>query len=208
MRLGSRGAVGSARRMVKAAAGGLGGLALIGAVLAMPVLAMAVPGGPARAEDTPILQVTPAPPQVDTDMLVVTGGFYDFNLKDNESVEFGLEYRSDYQLFIVKPFVGASVNTDGSLYGYAGILSDLVLFDRLVLTPSFAAGAWKQGNSSAKDLGYWLEFRSQIELTAHLGGGIRAGAYFNHVSNAGLGDTNPGVEVIGATFIVPLRALF
>ncbi len=175
------------------------------AVLAAVVLVLAMPA--AWAAEKPAVQVMSVPDQVDTDVLVLTGGFYDFNLKDNEAVEFGLEYRSDLQFFIAKPFVGTSVTTDGALYAYAGILTDLVLFDRLVLTPSFAAGAWKQG-SSGKDLGYWIEFRSQIELTAHLGRGIRAGAYFNHVSNAGLGERNPGVEVIGATFIVPLKTLF
>lgn len=186
---------------------GLGGVVTRSAtaLLAAAVLALTATG--ACAGDSPAIRVMSVPDQVDTDVLVLTGGFYDFNLKDNEAVEFGLEYRSDLQFFIAKPFIGTSVTTDGALYGYAGILTDLVLFDRVVVTPSFAAGAWKQG-SSGKDLGYWIEFRSQIEVTAHLGGGIRAGAYFNHVSNAGLGDRNPGVEVIGATFIVPLKSLF
>jgi len=176
------------------------------AVAILLTVALAAAGRSAFAgNDT--LQVMTVPEQVDSASLALTGGWYDFNLKRNEAAEFGLEYRSDLKLFIVKPFLGASATTDGSVYGYAGILTDIVLWDRLVLTPSFAAGAWHKG-SSAKDLGHWVEFRSQIELTAHLGGGLRAGVYFNHVSNAGLGDINPGVEVIGLTFVVPLRSIF
>lgn len=174
------------------------------AAMAMMVLGLA---GRADAAGDDMLQVMSVPQQVDAESLALTGGWYDFNLKRNEAAEFGLEYRSDLKLFIVKPFIGASATTDGSAYGYAGILTDIVLWDRLVLTPSFAAGAWHKG-SRAKDLGHWVEFRSQIELTAHLGGGLRAGVYFNHVSNAGLGDINPGVEVIGLTLVVSLRTIF
>lgn len=187
--------------------GGLGMVRAGAAALAALLLAGAAGAAPARAEDPPAVRLEGLPAQVDTPVLALTGGWYDFNLKDAEAAEFGLEYRSDWKLWIVKPFAGASVTTDGAAYGYAGILTDIVLWDRLVFTPSFAAGAWKMG-SSGKDLGHWIEFRSQVELTAHLGGGLRAGLYFNHVSNAGLGERNPGVEVIGATFVVPLRTLF
>ena len=106
------------------------------AVLAVLGLGLAAPS--AWAADAPAVQVMSVPDQVDTDVLVVTGGFYDFNLKDNEAVEFGLEYRSDLQVFIAKPFIGTSVTTDGALYsfgrGHGGKLGHNDQKDRYVPT--------------------------------------------------------------------------
>ena len=52
-------------------------------------------------------------------------------------------------------------------------------------------GYYDRGKSL--DLGYNLEFRSQIEFSYALGES-RIGFNLNHISNAGLGDTNPGTE--------------
>ena len=52
-------------------------------------------------------------------------------------------------------------------------------------------GYYDRGNS--KDLGHNLEFRSQIEFSYQIGLN-RIGFNLNHISNASIGDTNPGTE--------------
>ena len=59
-----------------------------------------------------------------------------------------------------------------------------------------------KGNS--KDLGYLLQFRSQIEFAWRIDGGTRLGLSLNHISNAGLGTQNPGSETIALSLIMPV----
>ena len=54
----------------------------------------------------------------------------------------------------------------------------------------------------SKDLGYNLEFRSQIEFSYKLKSS-RIGFNLNHISNASIGDTNPGTESATLSIIRP-----
>ena len=60
-----------------------------------------------------------------------------------------------------------------TLHGFAGLLIDLYLFGRVVITPSFAPGVYYAGRG--KDLGFPLEFRSQVELSYRFLSGARIG---------------------------------
>ena len=91
----------------------------------------------------------------------------------------------------LKPFIGAMLNGDSGKYAYAGLRKDFTVSKKWNFTPSFALGYYDRGDS--KDLGYNLEFRSQIELSYEMGEN-RIGFNLNHISNASLGDTNPGTE--------------
>ena len=138
----------------------------------------------------------------DPSFLSFGAGYFDFNRGDNTSTEFRAEYRSDYKLWVVKPFAGAMVNTDSAAAAYGGILMDLYFGRRFVLTPSFAPALYRKGHSV--DLGYALEFRSAIELSYRFDDRTRLGISLYHMSNAHLANRNPGTEVIGIVYSIPL----
>lgn len=136
----------------------------------------------------------------DPDFLAFSLGGFDVN-DDEDSVEARLEYRSDLKLFWFKPFSGVMVNYDSAVYGYGGLLLDLYLGRRLVVTPSFAVGAYHEGAS--KDLGSAIEFRSQIEVGFRFDDRSRLSLSLDHISNAGIDDKNPGTEALVLTYAVP-----
>lgn len=139
---------------------------------------------------------------------VISGGvgWYDFNLSDDEAVDFRLEYRHGEDFLFLKPWGGVEVTTDGSVWGGVGVLLDVTFFDSVVLTGSFAPGLWAEGDG--KDLGHVVEFRSQVELGYQFENQSRLSLAFSHISNAELDDTNPGTEVLNLYYHVPLDVLF
>ena len=56
---------------------------------------------------------------------------------------------------------------------------------------------------SGKKLGNDLQFRTTIEFSYELNNENRIGLSFGHISNANLGDKNPGVEILSLTYQVP-----
>lgn len=142
----------------------------------------------------------------DGDLLALSAAYFDVNQREEDAGEFRVEYRPDQHMWIFKPFGGAMATTDGALHGFAGVLIDIPLWNRIYVTPSFAPGLYHDGNG--KDLYYTLEFRSQIELSYRFQNGHRLGASFNHISNANLGNDNPGVESAALTYIIPMDAIF
>lgn len=132
-------------------------------------------------------------------------GAYDFGNRDNrenKAVEFRLEYRPAISWWIVQPFVGAQATSDGAVYGFGGILANVNLGSRVVLTPSFAAGYYSQG--SGKKLGNGVEFRSQIELAYKFENASKIGVTYGHISDAGINDVGGGVETLALIYAFPL----
>tara|TARA_Y100001960_G_scaffold324330_1_gene404511 strand:+ start:1473 stop:2015 length:543 start_codon:yes stop_codon:yes gene_type:complete len=140
----------------------------------------------------------------DPDLLSVSLGAFD-TFDDKTAVEGRVEYRSDLSLWNFKPLSGLMITTDKTLYGYLGILIDLYFGQRVVITPSFAPGAWSRGDG--KDLGHWIEFRSQLEFAYRLDDRSRIALSISHMSNAGLDSTNPGEESVMLTYAVPFSRL-
>ena len=139
---------------------------------------------------------------------VISGGvgWYDLVDSDDEAVDFRLEYRHGEDFLWLKPWGGLEVTTDGSVWGGIGVLMDFTFFDKIVLTGSFAPGLWSRG--SGKDLDHVVEFRSQAELGYQFDNKSRLSVAFSHLSNAGLGDDNPGVEVLSLYYHLPLDVIF
>jgi hypothetical protein len=133
-------------------------------------------------------------------------GWYDFKLQDDEAVDFRLEYRHGDDFLWLKPWGGLEVTSDGSVWGGVGVLVDITFFDSVVLTGSFAPGLYEDG--SGKDLGHVVEFRSQVELGYQFENQSRLSLAFSHISNAHLGDDNPGTEVLNLYYHLPLDVLF
>jgi hypothetical protein len=132
-------------------------------------------------------------------------GYFDVNKQDDDAADFRLEYRHGRGIWLIKPWAGVEATSDGAVYGLAGLLIDLVVGDHFVITPSVGVGAYSDGDG--KDLGHTVEFRSQIEVGYRFDYGGRLTAAFGHISNAGLGDENPGVNIANVYYSVPLDAL-
>lgn len=109
-------------------------------------------------------------------------------------------YLDRWRLWRVRPQVGGMANMDGALYGYGGIVLPLEGPGGLLISPSFSAGAYRQGNSL--DLGSVLEFRSGIQLELPVGDRAGVGLFLYHLSNASIGDRNPGTEVLGLGYVL------
>lgn len=138
----------------------------------------------------------------DPDFLTFAVGYFDIVQDKDQAVEFRAEYRSDRKLWIFKPFIGAMGTTDSAVYVYGGVLVDLFFGRRWVLTPNFAAGYYDEGDG--RDLGHELEFRSSLELSYRFDNRTRLGLSFYHMSNASIGDSNPGTEVLSIVYSIPL----
>ena len=130
-------------------------------------------------------------------------GQFDVN-DSNDSSEIRLERLSGKNWFgdmELKPFVGFMMNGDDGKYFYSGLRKNYTISSKWIFTPSFAAGYYDR--DSSKDLGHNIEFRSQIEFSRDIGNQNRIGFNLNHISNASIGDTNPGVESASISFISP-----
>ena len=148
-------------------------------------------------------------------------GYYDIKFDGsnaNEAIDFRYERRFDntlfrigpasYNFFDIKPFAGFEGTTDSATYYLMGIYLDDnagVLFtgesSKFLVTPSFGIGIYEEGDG--KDLGNSIEFRSTIEVSYRLKNENRIGLSIGHISNANLGDKNPGVEVISLSYQIP-----
>ena len=71
----------------------------------------------------------------------------------------------------------------------------------VLVTPSFGFGIYDDGNGTK--LGNNIEFRTTIEVSYQLKNKNRIGFSLGHISNANLGDKNPGVEIISLSYQIP-----
>ena len=63
---------------------------------------------------------------------------------------------------------------------------------KLNVIPSFTPGLYNQGDG--KDLGHLVEFKSEVQLSLDLSPNTEFGFSYNHISNASLGEKNPGAN--------------
>ena len=124
---------------------------------------------------------------------------------DNTLVDIGPE---EDNFFYLKPFVGMEVTTDSALYVLGGIYLEDNLGKLLTgnqnkwnFTPSFGLGYYDDGDG--KKLGNKLEFRTTIEISYQLKNDDRIGISLGHISNANIGNKNPGVEIISLSYQRP-----
>jgi len=158
--------------------------------------------GAAQAQDENPLGST------DSAYLSFGAGVYDVTQGDDRAIDFRVEYRHDEALFWkIKPWGGVEATTDGSVWGGVGILADLKLAQNLYMAPSFGAGVYGRG-SSDKDLDHVIEFRSQLEAGYEFDNTSRIGVAFGHISNAGMGDDNPGTEILNVYYHMPVESMF
>ena len=139
----------------------------------------------------------------DENMWSISLGQFDVNdTVDSSEIRFEYLYANNFlkNNYDLKPFLGVMRNGDNGKYIYSGLRKNIGISEKWFFTPSFALGYYDRGDS--KDLGYNLEFRSQIEFSYKLKSS-RIGFNLNHISNASIGDTNPGTESATVSIIRP-----
>ena len=150
----------------------------------------------------------PEPQTRGPDLLTVKAGMFDAVDPANPAADFGLEYRSNLWLWKFKPFIGIDGTTDGSVYTYLGLRLDAFFSKRILLSVNVAPTLYVPG-PYGKDLGSNGVLRSSVELGYVFDGGYQMGAYFSHMSHGKvMSSYNPGTEVAGATFSVPIDKIF
>ena len=112
-----------------------------------------------------------------------------------------------YEFFDLKPFLGFEATSDSASYFIVGVyLEDNIgtLFtgdsSNFIFTPSFGAGYYDNGDG--KNLGSDIEFRTTLEVSYQLESKNRIGFSYGHISNANIGEKNPGVGVLSFLYQV------
>jgi hypothetical protein len=116
---------------------------------------------------------------------------------ENHSAVLEIEYRFRPWRFGIGPVLGAATTTDGGMYLRAGLGRDFALGERWNANVSLAGTGYQPGNG--KKLGRGFEFRSALDLSYRIQPGVRLGLAVAHLSNAGISETNPGVETLTVT---------
>ena len=124
---------------------------------------------------------------------------------DNTLIDIGPE---EDNYFYLKPFAGIEVTTDSAFYLISGIylednLGELATGEKnnWNFTPSFGVGYYDEGNG--KKLGNNIEFRTTLEFSYQLKNNDRIGISLGHISNANIGDKNPGAEIVSLSYQKP-----
>lgn len=134
--------------------------------------------------------------------LLLSAGYFDI-LDNDKALDLRAEIRFGESLIHgIKPLMALETTSDGNFYVAGGFFRDFWIFEDVFFTPSLTLGGYEDGGG--KDLGYGLEFRSQIEIGYVLENDHRISLGFSHISNLSLGDENPGAEVLSIYYHIPL----
>ena len=152
------------------------------------LIALFAAGSPINAEDF----------KVDTNntKFNVYSGMFDFSDDGKKSTLIGIQHQNDNlnrDTFLgnLSPITGALITADNAGYIYTGIQAQYKV-GILNITPSFTPGLYHEGDG--KDLGHLVEFKSEVQLSLDLPKDSQFGFSYNHLSNASLGDKNPGAN--------------
>ena len=134
--------------------------------------------------------------QLPNTQLNLYSGMFDFSDQKQRAVLVGFQHQNeelyrDTFLGTLSPITGAFVTENAALYAYTGVEWNFYI-GPINLTPSFAPGLYSEG--SGKDLGHILEFKSEVQASFNFSENSQLGMSYNHISNASLGDKNPGAN--------------
>ncbi len=123
-------------------------------------------------------------------------GMFDFSDDGKRSQIIGFQHQNENLvresfLGTLSPVTGALITQDNATYFYTGVQA-MYKVGTINFTPSFTPGIYNQGDG--KDLGHALEFKSEVQLSLDLPKESQFGFSYNHISNASLGDKNPGAN--------------
>ena len=123
-------------------------------------------------------------------------GNFDFSDHKQAALLVGFQHQNenlnrDTIIGNISPITGGFVTENSAVYVYTGFEWNVDM-GTLMFTPSFAPGLYYEGDG--KDLGHVIEFKSEIQFTYEFSDNSHIGFSYNHVSNASLGDKNPGAN--------------
>ena len=126
----------------------------------------------------------------------IYSGLFDFSDNGKRSTLIGFQHQNtdlnrDTFLGNLSPITGFMFTADSAAYLYTGIQAQYSL-GALNITPSFTPGLYFEGDG--KDLGHLIEFKSELQFSLDLSNTSELGFSYNHISNASLGDKNPGAN--------------
>ena len=129
-------------------------------------------------------------------------GQFDVAEQEQETLEFGIDFRFRRVFWGLEPIVGLGGTSDEAVFGYGGVARPFELGNSpFFVVPNFAVSLFENGDG--KDLGQALEFRTGLELLYQLPRGTRVGVGFYHLSNSSLDEINPGANSLLLRVVLP-----
>ena len=130
-------------------------------------------------------------------------GNFDFSDDKQSAILIGLQHQNenlqrDSMIGNISPITGGFITENSAAYIYTGFEWNVEM-GALTFTPSFAPGLYHEGDG--KDLGHVIEFKSEVQLSYEFSKDSTIGVSYNHVSNASIGDKNPGANSYMFNFI-------
>ena len=124
-------------------------------------------------------------------------GNFDFSDNKQKAILFGFQHQNEKlerNTFLgnASPITGGFITEYSAAYVYTGVEWNYAIGNKIKFTPSFAPGIYHEGDG--KDLGHALEFKTEMQLSYTLSDSANLGMSYNHISNASLGDKNPGAN--------------
>ena len=130
-------------------------------------------------------------------------GMFDFSDTKQASGILGIQHQNDdlfRESFLgrLSPITGGFLTEKSAFYFYTGAQAEYEI-GSFTFTPSFAPGYYNAGDG--KDLGSALEFKTEVQMSVNLSDSTQFGMSYNHISNASLGDKNPGANSYMINFL-------
>ena len=130
-------------------------------------------------------------------------GMFDFSDDGQRAGLFGMQHQNENLtrnsfLGTLSPVTGFMITENNAGYIYTGVQAQYSI-GNLNITPSFSPGLYGEGDG--KDLGHVLEFKSELQLSLDLFSNSELGFSYNHISNASLGEKNPGANSYTFNFL-------
>tara|TARA_B100001094_G_scaffold186703_1_gene180913 strand:- start:588 stop:1088 length:501 start_codon:yes stop_codon:yes gene_type:complete len=130
-------------------------------------------------------------------------GNFDFSDDKQSAILIGFQHQNeklqrDSMIGNISPITGGFITENSAAYIYTGFEWNVEM-GALTFTPSFAPGLYHEGDG--KDLGHVIEFKSEVQFSYAFSKDSKIGVSYNHVSNASIGDKNPGANSYMFNFI-------
>lgn len=138
--------------------------------------------------------------QLTAQELVAGLGYTDFNDSAAENgavleVEYHFAPRWQLGSGDIYLAVAAMTNDPGDYFIGAGLGAEFPLGDKGWFVQGSVMPGYYNASSASNDLGSDLEFRSSVALGYRMQSGWAISAAATHISNAGIGDSNPGLTM-------------
>tara|TARA_Y100000590_G_scaffold461011_1_gene621646 strand:+ start:3504 stop:4025 length:522 start_codon:yes stop_codon:yes gene_type:complete len=133
----------------------------------------------------------------------VYSGMFDFSDDGQRAALIGFQHQNELLqresfLGTLSPITGFILTENNASYFYTGVQTQYKI-GKINVIPSFTPGIYDEGDG--KDLGHALEFKSEVQLSFDIFTNSELGFSYNHISNASLGDKNPGANSYMFNFI-------